>query len=64
MKINKKKVQHLMVDKEMNFKQLAEGAGVTMSCIQSSFTRNCKASTLLGIAKTLEVPAESIVVED
>lgn len=67
MKLNTLQIKHIMLDKGMSRKVLAENAGITYQRICSYLTGYCKPSmdTLGKIAKALGVnPAEIIEMED
>ena len=62
MRINRKTLVCLMLEKDMNINQLAEKSGIsrgTISSIKSG--KSCTDSTVGKIAKALNVPVEQLI---
>ena len=62
MRINDKKLRHVMIDRDIGQTQLAERAGLSRTTINGVCCgRSCTSTTAFKIADTLQVPLEELV---
>lgn len=62
MNIDKKKIRHIMIDRDVGQKQLSELSGVSRAVINNVCCgRSCTSTTAIKIAESLNVPLEELI---
>lgn len=62
MKLDSKKLRHIMIDRDVGQKQLSEQSGVSRTAVNNVCCgRSCTSSTAIKIAKSLNVPLEELI---
>ena len=62
MNIDKKKIRHIMIDRDVGQKQLSELSGVSRAAINNVCCgRSCTSTTAIKIAESLNVPLEELI---
>lgn len=62
MNIDKKKLRHIMIDRDVGQKQLSEKSGVSRTVINNVCCgRSCTSTTAMKIAEALNIPLEDLI---
>ena len=62
MRIDSKKLRHIMIDRDVGQKQLSEKSGVSRTVINNVCCgRSCTSTTAMKIAETLSVSLEELI---
>lgn len=62
MNIDKKKLRHVMIDRDVGQKQLSELSGVSRAVVNNICCgRSCTSTTAFKIADALQIPLEDLV---
>lgn len=62
MRIDNKKLRHIMIDKDVGQKQLSEQSGVSRAVVNNICCgRACSSTTAIKIAESLNVPLEELI---
>lgn len=62
MNIDNKKLRHIMIDRDVGQKQLAEQSGVSRTVVNNVCCgRSCTSTTAMKIAEALRVPLEELI---
>ena len=62
MNIDKKKLRHVMIDRDVGQKQLSELSGVSRAVVNNVCCgRSCTSTTAFKIADALQIPLEELV---
>ena len=62
MRIDNKKLRHIMIDCDIGQKELSERSGVSRACINAVCCgRACSSTTAIKIAESLNVPLEELI---
>ena len=62
MRIDSKQLRHILIDRDIGQKELAEKSGVSRTVINNVCNgRSCTANTAIKIAEALRVPLEELV---
>ena len=62
MNIDKRKLRHIMIDRDVGQKQLAEMSGVSRAVVNNVCCgRSCTSTTAMKIAEALNIPLEDLL---
>lgn len=62
MRIDNKKLRHIMIDRDVGQKQLAEMSGVSRAVVNNVCCgRSCTSTTAMKIAEALNIPLEDLI---
>ena len=62
MKLDSKKLRHIMIDRDVGQKQLSEQSGVSRTAVNNVCCgRSCTSTTAIKIAESLNVPLEELI---
>lgn len=62
MRIDNKKLRHIMIDRDVGQKQLAEMSGVSRAVVNNVCCgRSCTSTTAIKIAEALNIPLEDLI---
>lgn len=62
MNIDKRKLRHIMIDRDVGQKQLAETSGVSRAVVNNVCCgRSCTSTTAMKIAEALNIPLEDLI---
>lgn len=62
MNIDKRKLRHIMIDRDVGQKQLAEMSGVSRAVVNNVCCgRSCTSTTAMKIAEALDIPLEDLI---
>ena len=62
MRIDNKKLRHIMIDRDVGQKQLSERSGVSIAVVNNVCNgRSCASTTAFKIADALQIPLEDLV---
>lgn len=62
MNIDKRKLRHIMIDRDVGQKQLSEKSGVSRTVINNVCCgRSCTSTTAMKIAEALNIPLEDLI---
>ena len=62
MRIDNKKLRHVMIDRDVGQKQLSEQSGVSRAVVNNVCCgRSCTSTTAMKIAEALQIPLESLI---
>lgn len=62
MNIDKRKLRHIMIDRDVGQKQLAEMSGVSRAVVNNVCCgRSCTSTTAMKIAEALNIPLEDLI---
>ena len=62
MNIDKRKLRHIMIDRDVGQKQLAEMGGVSRAVVNNVCCgRSCTSTTAMKIAEALNIPLEDLI---
>lgn len=62
MRIDYKRLRHIMIDRDVGQKQLSEQSGVSRTAINNVANgRSCTSTTAMKIAEALNVPLEDLI---
>lgn len=62
MNIDKKKLRHVMIDRDVGQKQLSELSGVSRAVVNNICCgRSCTSTTAFKIADALQIPLEDLI---
>lgn len=62
MNIDKRKLRHIMIDRDVGQKQLAEMSGVSRAVVNNVCCgRSCTSTTAIKIAEALNIPLEDLI---